>query len=131
MGADFTGMSTQADLAITDILHKAFILLDESGTEAAAATAVIVGETSVPTADVVLTIDRPFLFFIRDNPTGSILFAGRVLDPTAEVKAAPTSTEPHQSRGGSVTSAPRRCICDTSICSDSAPPRYTHREQLK
>ncbi|MGM0558139.1 MAG: serpin family protein [Myxococcota bacterium] len=84
IGADFSGMSTEADLAITDILHKAFILLDESGTEAAAATAVVVGETSEPTADVVLTIDRPFLFFIRDNPTGSILFAGRVLDPTAE-----------------------------------------------
>jgi serpin B len=84
MGADFSGMSTQADLAITDILHKAFILLDESGTEAAAATAVVVGETSEPTPDVRLTIDRPFLFFIRDNPTGSILFAGRVLDPTAE-----------------------------------------------
>ena len=84
IGADFSGMSTQADLVITDILHKAFILLDESGTEAAAATAVIVGETSEPTPDVTMNIDKPFLFFIRDNPTGSILFAGRVLDPTSQ-----------------------------------------------
>lgn len=81
--ADFSGMSTEASLSVTDILHKAFILLDESGTEAAAATAVVVGETSVPVVDVELTFDRPFLFLIRDNPTGSLLFAGRVLDPTA------------------------------------------------
>lgn len=79
--ADFSGMSTETGLAISDVLHKAMIDVNEKGTEAAAATAVIVGETSAPQADIDLSVDRPFLFLIRDIQTGAILFAGRVVDP--------------------------------------------------
>ena len=79
--ADFSGMSERNDLYISAVLHKAFVAVDEKGTEAAAATAVIVGVTSAPVFDVTLTIDRPFIFLIRDIPTGQILFVGRVLNP--------------------------------------------------
>ena len=80
--ANFTGMSERDDLYISAVVHKAFVAVDEKGTEAAAATAVIVGVTSAPLFDVTLTIDRPFIFLIRDIPTGQILFVGRVLNPT-------------------------------------------------
>jgi len=63
------------------VLHKAFVSVDEAGTEAAAATAVIVGVTSVPAQPVEVKIDRPFIFLIRDIATGSIIFVGRVLNP--------------------------------------------------
>lgn len=81
--ADFSLINANADLYITDVLHKATITVDEKGTEAAAATAVIVGVTSAPepTEPVSLVIDRPFMFFIEHNPTSSILFMGRVLQP--------------------------------------------------
>jgi serpin B len=79
--ADFSGMSDRNDLYISAVLHKAFVAVDEKGTEAAAATAVIVGVTSAPAFDVTMTIDRPFIFLIRDIPTGQILFVGRVLNP--------------------------------------------------
>jgi serpin B len=79
--ADFTGMSETRDLYITDVAHKAFVAVDEEGTEAAAATAVIIGTTSAPLFEVQLTIDRPFIFIIRDIPSGQILFVGRVLNP--------------------------------------------------
>lgn len=78
--ADFSGMDGTRSLAITDVLHKGFVAIDEKGTEAAAATAVIVGETSAP-EPATLHVDRPFVFFIRDRPTGAILFVGRVVDP--------------------------------------------------
>jgi len=78
--ADFSGMDGTRDLAISDVVHKAFVAIDESGTEAAAATAVVVGDTSVPVT-VPVAFDRPFLFLIRDRPTGEILFIGRVVDP--------------------------------------------------
>ncbi|MBN2559555.1 MAG: serpin family protein [Phycisphaerae bacterium] len=79
--ADFSGMDGTHDLLIGDILHKAFIKVNEAGTEAAAATAVTMGATSIPEEPVVVTIDRPFIFLIRDIETGAILFLGRVLDP--------------------------------------------------
>lgn len=79
--ADFSGMSERNDLYISAVVHQAFVAVDEKGTEAAAATAVIVGVTSAPLFDVTLTIDRPFIFIIRDIPTGQILFIGRVLNP--------------------------------------------------
>ena len=78
--ADFSGIDGQRDLYIADAIHKAFIAVDEKGTEAAAATAVVMLEASLPQG-VVLTIDRPFFYVIRDVPTGTILFMGRVVDP--------------------------------------------------
>lgn len=82
--ADFSAMSPRGDeLQIQDVLHEAFISVDEQGTEAAAATAVVVGTTAAPAKVVEFTVDRPFLFFIRDTETGALLFMGRVLDPSA------------------------------------------------
>jgi len=79
--ADFSGMDGQKDLLIQGILHKAFIAVDEQGTEAAAATAVVVGLTSMPVDNVTVTVDHPFLFLITDRSSGTILFVGRVTDP--------------------------------------------------
>jgi serpin B len=79
--ADFTGMNGSGGLFIQDVVHQAFVAVDENGTEAAAATAVIVGEVSAP-PPATLAIDRPFVFAIIDRPTGATLFVGRVLDPS-------------------------------------------------
>jgi serpin B len=76
--ADFSGMDGTKDLSITGILHKAYIAVDENGTEAAAATAVVVGLMSLPSNVVDLKIDHPFIYLIQDNETGAILFMGRV-----------------------------------------------------
>jgi serpin B len=82
--ADFSGMTGNRELFISDVIHKAFVVVDEAGTEAAAATAVVVGTTSMPEEPhVQVTIDRPFIFLIRDIETGAILFVGRVLNPGA------------------------------------------------
>jgi serpin B len=80
--ADFSGMNGRRNLSITDVVHKAFVSVDEAGTEAAAATAVIVGETSIPMELVNVNIDRPFIFMIRDIETGALLFVGRILNPS-------------------------------------------------
>ena len=80
--ADFSGMDGARDLFISDVLHKAFVAVDEKGTEAAAATAVIMELTSAPADEPIsFTIDRPFLYLIRDGQTGTILFLGRVVNP--------------------------------------------------
>ena len=79
--ADFSGMDGTRDLFISDILHKAVVAVDEEGTEAAAATAVVVGITAMPVIDVQLTVDRPFIFVIRDTQSGAMLFMGQVLNP--------------------------------------------------
>jgi len=81
--ADFSGMAGNPDLFIGEVLHKAFVSVDEAGTEAAAATAVIMELTAMPGEPVEVTIDRPFIFLIRDIETGVILFVGRVVDPSA------------------------------------------------
>jgi len=81
--ADFSGMAGTRDLCISEVLHKAFVSVDEAGTEAAAATAVIVGETAMPEQPVEVTVDRPFIFLIRDIETAAVLFVGRVLNPAA------------------------------------------------
>ena len=78
--ADFSGVTRTCELSITEIVHKAFVSVDEAGTEAAAATAVVFGDESLPPS---LAIDRPFVFLIRDIETGAILFVGRVADPSA------------------------------------------------
>jgi serpin B len=82
--ANFSGMTGTPDLYISEVIHKAFISVDEAGTEAAAATAVIMNRCSAPyEPPVEVTIDRPFIFLIRDIETGTILFAGRVVNPGA------------------------------------------------
>jgi len=80
--ADFSGMTGARDLFISDILHKAFVSVDEAGTEAAAATAVIMSLTAAPEQPVEVTLDHPFIFLIRDIETGAVLFVGRVANPS-------------------------------------------------
>jgi len=80
--ADFSGMTTEEPLYISDVVHEAYIAVDEEGTEAAAATAVVMRAGSMPMETVELTVDRPFLFALRDKDTGAVLFLGRVTDPT-------------------------------------------------
>lgn len=79
--ADFSGMSTAEQLAISAVMHKAFVKVDEEGTEAAAATAVVMRATAMPVEPPSFRADHPFLFLIRDNATGAILFMGRVAEP--------------------------------------------------
>jgi serine protease inhibitor len=82
--ADFSGITTQERLVISAVIHQANIDVDEKGTEAAAATAVVMRATAAPSEPpVTLRVDRPFLFAIRDLPTGAVLFLGRVADPSA------------------------------------------------
>ena len=82
MNADFSGMDGTKDLFIGEVVHKAFVAVDEAGTEAAAATAVVMQlKMAQPAQPLQLTVDRPFIFLIRDLGTGSILFVGRVLNP--------------------------------------------------
>lgn len=79
--ADFSGMNGKRDLFIREVLHKALVSVDEAGTEAAAATAMIIGMRLMPGLPIEMRIDRPFIFLIRDIPTDSIIFLGRVLNP--------------------------------------------------
>jgi serpin B len=81
--ADFSGMTAAERLFISDVIHEAYIAVDEEGTEAAAATAVVMAATAAPLETVQLTIDRPFLFALRDLETGALLFLGRVMDPSS------------------------------------------------
>jgi serpin B len=81
--ADFSGMTGNRELSIGDVIHKAFVSVDEAGTEAAAATAVILPSSGPPEPPAEVTIDRPFIFLIRDIKTGAIIFVGRVLNPVA------------------------------------------------
>ncbi len=79
--ADFSGMTGRKELFISDVFHKAYINVDEDGTEAAAATAVVMSTTSMPADPVTMVVDRPFLFLIREHQTNTILFMGRVVSP--------------------------------------------------
>ena len=76
-------MTGQRSLFISEVVHKAFVDVNEEGTEAAAATAVLMAR-SIPLPTPVFRADHPFLFLIRENSSGSVLFLGRVADPTAE-----------------------------------------------
>jgi serpin B len=80
--ADFSGITTAEQLEISDVIHQANIDVDEKGTEAAAATAVVMRATAMPAEPVTLRVDRPFIFALRDVPTGTVLFLGRVGDPS-------------------------------------------------
>lgn len=76
--ADFSGISSAKSIHVSMVLHKASIEIDERGTIAAAATAVIMRKTAMPQI-MEFTADRPFIFFIRDIPSGSVLFVGRLV----------------------------------------------------
>ncbi len=80
--ADFSGITTAEQLLISNVIHQANIDVDEKGTEAAAATAVVMRATAMPAEPVAFRADRPFLFALRDVPTGAVLFLGRVGDPS-------------------------------------------------
>ncbi len=79
--ADLSRMTGRRELFVQDVLHKAFIAVDETGTEATAATAVLVGRVSMPLEPVAMTVDAPFLFLICDVATGTVLFLGHVVNP--------------------------------------------------
>jgi serpin B len=83
--ADFSSMTGVKDLFISKVLHKAFVEVNEEGTEAAAATAVVMTRGG-PRLAPVFRADRPFIFMIRDNRSGSILFMGRVVNPAEQVE---------------------------------------------
>lgn len=81
--ADFSGMTGGRDLFVSAVIHKAFVKVDESGTEAAAATGVVMALTAMPSDQPVrFVLDRPFLFLVMDDLTGTVLFMGRVADPS-------------------------------------------------
>lgn len=79
--ADFSGMDGARNLFIQSVIHEAFVAVDEEGTEAAAATGIVMGIVSMPMNTI--TVDRPFIFLIHDVETDTLLFIGRMLDPTA------------------------------------------------
>jgi serpin B len=83
-GADFTNIAEFPPLALTDVLHQAFIETNEEGTEAAAATVVIIGTTSAGPNEIEFRADHPFIYIIRETTTNSIIFMGQVADPLAE-----------------------------------------------
>lgn len=84
-GGDFSGMASEGDgWAIADVYHDVFVAVDEKGVEAAAASAVVVFDSGDPGAGASFVADRPFVFAIRDRGTDSLLFLGRVLDPSKE-----------------------------------------------
>ncbi len=79
--ANFEGIAP-ISLFISQAVHKAFVDVNEEGTEAAAATVIVVGTTSIKPPIPVFKADHPFVFLIQDDSTGNILFIGRVIDPT-------------------------------------------------
>ena len=86
--ADFSGMDSNYDLCISDVIHKAWGEVNESGTQAAASTVVTVVERVAPMPSPVFRADHPFLFFIRDTQSGSLLFMGRLASPTGSASAS-------------------------------------------
>lgn len=84
-GADFSGMNGRRDLSISAVAHKAFVEVNEKGTEAAAATGVMMARAGMlmPSQPVVFRADHPFVFLIRERSTGSVLFLGRLVEPKA------------------------------------------------
>ena len=81
--ADFSGMTGKRDLRISEVIHQAFVDVNEEGTEAAAATAVVMrtGSVGMPRQKKIFNADHPFIFIIQENATGNILFLGRVTNP--------------------------------------------------
>ena len=84
--ADFSGIFDSAEtIAVSDVMHRARISVDENGTEAAAVTAVAwaLAEPGEPPKPIPFIVNRPFLFLIRDDITGAILFLGRMINPSS------------------------------------------------
>jgi serpin B len=81
--ADFSGMDGTQELFVDEMYHQAVVAVDEAGTEATAASAVVMARKGAPSVEQEVKIDRPFIFMIRDIDTGTILFMGHVLDPAA------------------------------------------------
>jgi len=81
--ADFPGMTGRREFSIGAVIHKAFVLVDEARTEAAAATGVAFPTAAPLQPPVVVNVDRPFVILIRDIATGAVLFVGRVVNPGA------------------------------------------------
>ena len=79
--ADFSGMTGDKDLYISNVVHKSFVEVNEEGTEAAAATGVVMRKTSVNLDKKEFKADHPFVFFIKDNEHDTILFMGRIMNP--------------------------------------------------
>jgi serpin B len=79
---DFTGIGPDNPF-LGSAVHAATVTVDEKGTVAAAATAAMMARGAPPTAEVAITADRPYLYLIRHTLTGTVLFAGRVVDPSA------------------------------------------------
>jgi len=88
--ADFSGVASRetmqhdGNLSISAVIHKAYVDVNEEGTEAAAATEVtVIASVARPTPPIIFRADHPFMFLIRDNRSGSILFIGRVTNPSS------------------------------------------------
>jgi serpin B len=82
--ADFSGMTGNKRLNIDEVIHQAFVEVNEEGTEAAAATAVVMqSSTIMPRPTPIFKADHPFIFVIQEKETGDILFLGRVTNPTS------------------------------------------------
>jgi serpin B len=105
-GADFSGMNGVRNLFISKAIHQTFVNVDEDGTEAAAATAIVMGAGGAPRApEAVFRADHPFLFLIRDNVSGSILFLGQLTNPPKPEQTAAAGRAAIQAqRPGRVTS---------------------------
>jgi serpin B len=106
--ADFSGMTGDKGINISEVVHKAFVDVNEEGTEAAAATAVVMKATAAMDP-MEFIADRPFFFIIRENATGAVLFMGRIVDPTGGNAALPASdkkSEAPKSGGGSAPGNP-------------------------
>jgi serine protease inhibitor len=83
--ADFSGINPHEQLYISEVIHKAFVDVNEEGTEAAAVTAVVIERTSAgPDNPIPFVVNRPFLFCIRETTTNTVVFAGRIMEPMEE-----------------------------------------------
>ncbi len=121
--ADFSGMDGTDDLFISDAVHKAFVDVNEEGTEAAAATGVVVGNTGAcPGTTPVFRADHPFIFLIIDKDSGTILFMGRVADPV-ESRGAGTRERRHALQAQHLT-----LFC--ALGADSPPPQSRTRSMI-